>query len=93
MLLVLEIVFTIKAWRNGWGARALIPLGLGLAVLVGAVLVLSGADQTDLTSLTVPFALVDLAVTIAVTVMAFRAPARVSACAQTPVIAEARKAS
>ena len=31
LTLILEIYLTVKAWGKGWGARALWPIGLGLA--------------------------------------------------------------
>src|SRR5688500_7296348 len=46
MLLVLEIIFTIAAWRRGWGARALIPLGVarGIAFVLGVIIVAAGGS-------------------------------------------------
>jgi hypothetical protein len=32
MLLILEIVLTVSAWRNGWKALALLPLGVCFAI-------------------------------------------------------------
>jgi hypothetical protein len=32
MLGILEIVLTVRAWKQGWGAKALIPMATGLAV-------------------------------------------------------------
>lgn len=38
MLLILEIMLTISAWRRGYGALALIPIGLALFIgfLIGS---------------------------------------------------------
>lgn len=55
MLLILEIMLTIAAWKRGWKALALIPVGL--AFLVGLVIAGSmepGADPSEI----LPFALV-----------------------------------
>ena len=30
-MFILEIVLTVIAWRRGWGARALIPVGVAVA--------------------------------------------------------------
>ena len=32
MLGILEIVLTVKAWKQGWGAKALIPMATGIVV-------------------------------------------------------------
>jgi hypothetical protein len=32
MLLVLEVVLTVMAWRKGWGAIALLPLALAVVI-------------------------------------------------------------
>jgi len=41
MLLIVEIILTVKAWKNGWKGLALLPLGaafgLGLVMGVGGV--------------------------------------------------------
>jgi hypothetical protein len=46
MLLIVEIVLTISAWRKGWGAKALFPGAGGLfaAFLTGAVMGNAGAS-------------------------------------------------
>jgi len=39
MLLILEVLLTISAWRKGWGPKALLPLGVGIAFgVIGAVI-------------------------------------------------------
>jgi hypothetical protein len=40
LLLFLEVVLTVRAWRKGWGAWALVPVGAMAAVAftVGALL-------------------------------------------------------
>ncbi len=46
MLLIIEIVLTITAWRKGWGAKALLPGagGLFVAFLTGAAMGNAGAS-------------------------------------------------
>jgi hypothetical protein len=70
MLLIVEIVLTVIAWRRGWGAHALLPL---VFALVGgtAFVAVTGA------SVGVAFAvglLLDLAVFVALVVMAITGP-------------------
>ena len=50
MLLILEIWLTVKAWRKGWKALALLQLGvaLGIGFVVGAVIGASGGSGEDL---------------------------------------------
>jgi len=43
MLLIIEIYLTIKAYRNGWGTKALMPLGLIIAL--GVIIALVGDNQ------------------------------------------------
>ena len=40
IMLVVNICLTVRAWRKGWKARALLPMAIGyvLAFLVGAVM-------------------------------------------------------
>ena len=44
MLLILEIGLTVAAWRKGWRAWALVPLGgvLGMGFLIGVAVGASG---------------------------------------------------
>ena len=46
MLLILEIWLTVKAWRKGWRAWALLPLGIVMAVafLIGVAVGASGGS-------------------------------------------------
>ena len=45
MLLIVEIILTVKAWKNGWKGLALLPLGaaFGLGLVMGA-----GGVQPDI---------------------------------------------
>jgi hypothetical protein len=47
MLLALQIGLTIAAWRRGWKAWALLPLGIafGAALVIGLVMGISGASE------------------------------------------------
>jgi len=49
MLLFLEISLTIAAWKNGWGARALLPIAGAflVAFLGGGAIGASGGSVTD----------------------------------------------
>ena len=51
MLLIIEIVLTIFAWRNGWKWLALLPIGIAFAVgfFIGYGVALSGGT-TDISS-------------------------------------------
>jgi len=73
MLLFLEISLTIAAWRNGWGARALLPLAGGflVALIGGAMIGASGGTVTDGRVLGV---LCDLGAVIVLGVMSRKAP-------------------
>lgn len=39
MLLILEVILTISAWKRGWHGWALLPLGIGIviAILAGSM--------------------------------------------------------
>jgi len=65
IMLILEIVLTIVAWRKGWKAWALLPLGagFGLGVIMGLLGIIP--DETSALWL-VP----DLAAIIALIIMA-----------------------
>jgi hypothetical protein len=41
MLGILEIVLTVRAWKQGWGAKALIPMATGF--VVGILMVFAAA--------------------------------------------------
>src|SRR3989442_1133096 len=75
MLFVIEVLLTIAAWRKGWGAKALIPLGIGLAVamLLGAMVGASGGPRA-VTQVFPLFVLMDLAVIGVLVRLALRAP-------------------
>jgi hypothetical protein len=73
MLLIIEITLAVAAWKNGWGARALLPLlgALGLAFFAGVVI---GASQGSMASARVIGLLLDLGAIAALGVMACKAP-------------------
>jgi hypothetical protein len=74
MLLLLEIVLTVRAWKKGWGGRALIPgaCALGLGILVGV----AAGPTGSLTSGFLGFAVLgDLAAILALWNMAKHEPA------------------
>lgn len=49
-MLFIEIALTVAAWRRGWRARALWPLGIGMGIgfVVGAALSASGSRVEQL---------------------------------------------
>jgi uncharacterized membrane protein YfcA len=49
-MLFIEIALTVAAWRRGWRARALWPIGigLGLGAVLGAALGAAGSMPQDL---------------------------------------------
>ncbi len=73
LLLIVEILLVVAAWRNGWAARALLPIlgELVLAFLMGVVIGASGGSTTSARGLGV---LLDLAVIAVLAVMARKAP-------------------
>jgi hypothetical protein len=71
MLLALELLLTVAAWRRGWGARALIPLASCLAVsfLLGMAVAMTGGSPDRL----LPLGLIlDLGLLGVLASMAFR---------------------
>lgn len=37
LMLIIQIIMTVVAWKKGWGPKALLPMviGLGLAFIIG----------------------------------------------------------
>ncbi len=60
MLLVLEVLLTVSAWRKGWGPMALLPLAIGVPL---GVLVMINTHSM------VPGFIADVMVTIVLLVM------------------------
>jgi len=58
MLLILEIILTIRAWRKGWKGLALIPgaIAVGIGMAIGAS---SGPSGPDMGSLVVTSLVID----------------------------------
>jgi hypothetical protein len=80
MLLILEIILAISAWRRGWRAWALMPFAVtwGLAFFIGVAMGVSGASPEE----AVPVGLVlELGCLVALAVMCgtARKPAEASA--------------
>jgi uncharacterized membrane protein YfcA len=73
MILILEILLTVAAWRRGWRAKALIPLGtcLGVGIFVGMAIGASGGSPERALPV---LALGDVACVIVLSVMSSRAP-------------------
>ena len=53
MLMIAEILLTIRAWKKGWRVRALLPMGiaLGVCIFMGAAAGASGGSADDLLGL------------------------------------------
>ena len=72
MLIIVEIILTIAAWRKGWRWLALLPLSgvLGIAFLIGFLAGAVGSEQ----DLIIPCLLLDLSGLIALIVMTAQKP-------------------
>lgn len=60
MLLVLEILLTVSAWRKGWGPMALLPIAIGVPVgvfIAAATHTMASAIVIDLAITGVLFAM------------------------------------
>ena len=59
MLLIIEIILTVAAWRNGWKAWALVPMGIPLVIgfIVGATM----DPSQNIDAAVAPFFVVELA--------------------------------
>lgn len=66
MLLIVEIILTIFAWKKGWRWLSLIPLGL--ALLIGMVIGLSGATNLSF------IYIIDILAIVALIIMNVKAP-------------------
>jgi hypothetical protein len=76
MLLIIEIILTVAAWRKGWKAWALLPVGIAMTVgfITGIAISVDGGSIDDV----VGFLLVsELIVLGSLIVMAVRAPRHV----------------
>jgi hypothetical protein len=73
MLLILEIWLTIAAWRKGWGALALLPIGAMLLIgfCIGLAVGASGGGTAELMA---PALVVELLGILTLIVMASVAP-------------------
>ena len=70
MLLIAEILLTIAAWKKGWGARAILPMGivLVLAFIVGFLGGAAGASEGTILGLCLTLDLVGITALIIMTV-------------------------
>jgi hypothetical protein len=84
MLLILEIIFTVTAWRKGWRWRALLPFGLPIfvGVIWGLSLASSGGTIQDAQRLVQEIQglaiFLDLVCLGALITMTFKAPKKAS---------------
>lgn len=72
MLLILEIMLTVSAWRRGWRWKALIPVAImmGMAFFGGIAIGASGASITNNGA----FVLLDILLVITQAVLSSKAP-------------------
>ena len=73
MLLIIEIILTVLAWRKGWKWYALIPLAAALLVgfLIGMSVGASGGSVNDVKGITI---FLDIIVTLILVFMSVRGP-------------------
>jgi len=73
MILVIEILLTISAWRKGWKGWALLPIGIGMSIgfLLGMSAGATGGNVEDILPMCI---FVDLATLISLIVLAAKAP-------------------
>lgn len=85
MLLALEIILTITAWRKGWRGWALLPLGLGvvLGLVIGSSAGVAGVRAEAVLG---PCLIFDVLVIIALAVMAAKAPRKVIVSNAAPAV-------
>lgn len=75
LMMIIQIILTVVAWKKGWGGKALLPMviGLGLAFIIGFSAGLAGGSPRDIA---VPLVLIDLGMLISLIVMVSRKPAK-----------------
>jgi len=78
MLLIIEIMLTISAWKKGWKGAALLPLVIGMfiAFVFGSAMADTGVDDMSVIIFGV---LIDIGIIISLAVMSAREPHRESA--------------
>ena len=72
-MLIIEIILTIFAWKNGWKWLSLIPIGaaLLLGLFMGIVIGASGGDITTTNGLAI---FLDISAIIALIILVSRKP-------------------
>jgi len=73
MLIVIQIILTVVAWKRGWKVKSLLPIGIGvvLAFGIGLPAALAGIPKHDIL---MPLLLIDLGMFVSLVVMIFRKP-------------------
>ena len=73
MLMIIEIILTVSAWKKGWKGWALLPLGIGmpLAFVIGIVVNASGGTTGQVA---ISCLILDVIAIIALGIMTSRAP-------------------
>lgn len=92
MLLIIEILLAVSAWRKGWHAAALIPIVVGflVAFFVGAIIGESGID----TGAALIFGLlVDVGIIVTLAIMIAKAPHQVNEKTESAEVKKLEKTS
>ena len=73
MILIIEILLTIRAWQKGWKGWALLPLGVGILMgfFVGIAAGAGGGTIEDILPLCV---LIELGIIVSLIAMSVKAP-------------------
>ena len=73
MLIVIQIILTVVAWKRGWKVKSLLPIGIGmvLAFGIGLPAALAGVPEHNIL---MPLLLIDLGMLVSIIVMIFRKP-------------------
>ena len=71
MILIIEIILTIVAWNKGWKAKALLPMGICLAIgiLIGMII-----GSVGVTSVPLGLIVFDIAAVVVLIVMICKPP-------------------
>jgi len=73
MILIIEIVLTVFAWRKGWKWLALLPVGIAMliAFIAGYMVGLSGGNVSEVSNNAI---VLDISAIIALIIMLIKAP-------------------
>lgn len=72
MLLIIEIILTVAAWKKGWKAWALVPIGIPL--IIGFIVGLTMDPSQSIDAAVAPLIVIELACVAVLAFMAYRRP-------------------